>query len=156
MTETVTLTREELETLIDQRVAAQSRRGTASGNYASSDDPIMAEAAGQVRRSFPDSPKEQMAQLAKIRGGLYSADNPEWRKYKACRHARPRQCDLCWTPETEARWEFALGLTEKQPVPLDDREEPGAQYGDTPVRRMERGPGGRPRRAPDTREPAHS
>lgn len=169
MAETVTLTREELEQLIDQRVAQGVRRGTANTGPVS-DDPLMAEAAGQALRSHPDPPKSQMEQLAKQRGGLWSPDNLEWRKYGGviqgrdgrlrtidhCPHAKPKQCDKCWTPETEGRWAYTLGLSDDIPVPLDDREEPGSQQGGEITRRMERGPGGRPRRAADTREPAHS
>ncbi len=137
----ITLSREDLEALIDQRVAQGVRHGTANTGP-QSDDPLMAEAAGQALRSHPDSPKQQMEQLAKMRGGLWSPDNPEWRKYggvvqgrdgrlrsvESCPHAQPKRCDRCWTPETEARWLYAVGLSDTPGISLDEPEDPGRQY----------------------------
>ncbi len=146
MSESVTLTRDELNALIDERVAGVARR--------SGFDPFgdMPEQVNAIRRTHPDSPAQQMEQVAEQRGGLWSAKNPAWRKYggirkkrdgslqvvEACPHATPKQCDQCWTPETEARWAFALGLTEDIPLGLDEPEAPRSQRANVPTTGAER------------------
>lgn len=147
MTESLTISREDLEALIDRRVAQQSRRGTAS-----SDDPLLQEAAGAPPRSKPDSPESEMEQVAKQRGGLWSADRKDWRQYggmvhgrdgklkkvDACPHADPHRCDQCWTPETEARWAYSLGLSDEPGIPLDRPEDPRSQRANVPTSGAER------------------
>ena len=150
MTETVTLSIEQLEQLIDQRL--RQRGGGVPAGPGVLDDPEMAPLLGVPPRSQPVHGAKAMEEIAKQRGGLWSADNPAWRKYggviitrggqrkvvEQCPHATPANCDQCWTPETETRWAFALGLTDDPPdVPLDRPEAPRSQRANEPTRSAE-------------------
>lgn len=141
MSETLTVTREQLEQIVREQVQRATRHGDAS-----SDDPLMVEAAAQPPRSFPlPSKRAEMEAQAANRGGVWLADHADVRKYVKCKHAHPTQCDKCWTPETEARWAFALGLGPEPAIALDEPEEFGSQRANVPDRSAERKRLGNPR-----------
>src|SRR6266705_1230082 len=120
MSESITLTREELAELVRREVATQSRHGTALDPFAGMPEAVT------PRRSFPDTPESEMEQMAKMRGGVWLGKH-NIHEYKKCVHAHPDRCDRCWTRETEARWAYALGLSDVEPIGLDLPEERASQ-----------------------------
>lgn len=131
----IRLTRSELAQLVREEVARAGVRQRGPGLL---DDPEMAPLLGVPPRTVPVHGAAAMEEIAKQRGGLWSADNPDWRKYKACRHRDAQHCDLCWTKETEGRWAFALGLVEDPPEEgLDAPEAPRSQRANDPTRTSE-------------------
>lgn len=105
-------------------------------------------------RCIPASPAKKLIALADQAGGLWNPKR-EWRQYKKCSHRDP-YCKKCWTQEREHREEFALGLCECIPTPVEAPTLPHTataygdvnSYGGPPIA------GRRRAKAPEGAEPA--